>query len=393
MTVANTGPNETLKVLLLDDDPTVLREGGDNLQEQLGEKGINCQLIRCDRLNEAIEELCKQRFHLAVIDLKLADENDGNVIIARIVDTQVVPIIVYTGYVEELDADFSDHGLIGIVSDKRIDNVIEVILEWHAKHVFAVFSEDGLIARSMRRALLWTMWEHVSRRWKDLQVDDPKTLERIAGRIAATLMHDSLMHTSDPEEDEAPIHHGEIYVFKSPREHLAPGDIVNVDDRRWAVVTPACDLVGRGGKGAKASRVTCCECVGFDRLEDQHERLRQALADLESDNVSKRQKAEGSLPAIMRHARFNEAGQYFFLPPFATFDGGVVDFLQLRTMPYSVDDIPKLVEQREVSVNREVAGELSTRFARYLLRLGQAPFDSQALAKSMAQLRKRATQK
>jgi len=84
---------------------------------------------------------------------------------------------------------------------------------------------------------------------------------------------------------------------------------------------------------------------------------------------------------MMRHAWLNDSGRRFFLPPFATFPGGMIDFLRLSTAPYGGEASKRLVANRVLSLNREVSSELAARFVRFMSRLGQAPFDIQELVR------------
>ncbi len=85
----------------------------------------------------------------------------------------------------------------------------------------------------------------------------------------------------------------------------------------------------------------------------------------------------------MRQAMYNDAGQYFFLPPFADFGGGVIDFLRLHAVPYSTEHRPTLVGTRILSLTREMASELAARFVRYMSRLGQPAYDGVELVRAV----------
>jgi hypothetical protein len=175
-------------------------------------------------------------------------------------------------------------------------------------------------------------------------------------------------------------------LFDTPRRYLAVGDILAVDDEYFAVLTPACDLTPRDGEAA-AEVILLAQCQTLADFAVEKTELSAKIAALSSGKTSsKRQKAIEYVQALMRHARLNDSGRRFFLPPFAEFPGAVIDFLRISTHPHDQENRKKLVESRVLSVNREVAAELATRFGRYMIRLGQARYMSDPLIESFGTL-------
>ena len=111
-----------------------------------------------------------------------------------------------------------------------------------------------------------TMWQHVSKYWEFLPPDE-KQLDQIAARILATLVYDNFSSTAPLSGGigEVAIHPGEIYIFATPRQYLAVGDVVNVNEKLFIVLTPACDLILRKSGKASASVVLLAE---FESLKE-----------------------------------------------------------------------------------------------------------------------------
>ena len=376
-----------LSILLIDNEDLVRREAPPDLIGQLSDRGIVAIVETAADMNSGIQALQTREFHAVMVDLRLArGSKEGNEIIRQILMTRVLPIIVYTGYVEELEAEFAGHEFIWVSPAKKIAPVAAKIYEWHASRVFEFFSESGFVGSAMHRALLRTMWRHLSRYWGHLDPADQESLVRTAGRITATLFHDEL--TTLPEfaadSGEVPIHHGEIFIFDSPRKHLAVGDVLNLDNQFYAVVTPTCDLVPRKSGDARAELVLLARGKKFRTFVEDREETRTLRDDLGAEEGSKRRdEAVEKFEHMMRHGWQNHSGRLFFLPPFGEFPGLVVDFLDVRTEPIGGSKQDTLVGQRVTSLNREVAAELATRFARYMSRLGQAPYAQGQLMKSI----------
>lgn len=381
-------PVNSMRILFIDDETDYLKVATDDLRDSLEECKISAEVIPVNNINGGIRELQTGDFHLAVVDLKFEPpDRSGNEIIETILDTKILPIIVLSGYRHELREEFKQHGLIYNTRKKQVDEVVEKIVEWNQKEVFSFFSEAGFLSSALRIALQQTMWKHVSRYWEHIEAEDPAVLHRIAGRIAATLFHDVLASTPDyvSDEGEVPIHHGEIYIFDTPRNSLAAGDILEIEGKLFAVLSPSCDLVVRPEMGPKTDMVLLALCHDLNTYMSEHQTILDQVKVIRDSQGKKKgeEKARERLLKLMRQDWENPSGRYFFLPPFADFNGGVIDFLKLQIEPYGIEEAGQLTEQRVVCLNREMAAELATRFARYMIRLGQPAYNPGPLTKAI----------
>jgi hypothetical protein len=374
-----------MSILFVDDDENFLYPAQDDLRFSLEEQEIPVEIISSTTVDKGIRELESGDFHLAIVDLKFAPSpRSGNDIIEEVLDTKILPVIVLSGFRNELRDDFTEHGLIYNTQRKKVDEVVDKIIEWDQKGVFDFFSEAGFLNSKLRDVLQQTMWNHVSRYWKYIDSENISVLHRIAGRIAATILHDVLASTPAYEDEggEVLVHHGEVYVFSTPRSHLAVGDIIHLEDGMFVVLSPTCDLVVRSHGGAKAEEVLLAHCHNFNDFVSEKQSIRAQIEIVKDPQKSdaRKEKASKYLERLMRQDWENPSGRYFYLPPFGDFSGGVVDFLKVQVEPY---DVGKLIEQRIVSLNRELAAELATRFARYMIRLGQPAYDPTFLIEAL----------
>ncbi len=375
-----------LRILFVDDDSVLLKEFPPDLEGTLQEIGIEAEVVAEASVDSALKSLREQGYHLIIVDLRFPEGPTGNDVLREILDRHVMPIIVYSGFQQDLDPRFQEHSFISIAPSKKIDHVITKVKEWNERRVFDFFSEEGLLASSLQKTLTLTMWEHVSRYWEHLPTDDQRTLAAIAGRIASTLIYDILAFGGG-DEDEIPVHHGEIYIFSTPRSHLSVGDLLHIGDRTYAVLTPACDLISRGERGAKAKVVLLTECQDLIQFAGQEPQLMAQLKKLRSASAAQRQGAAEKIERMMRQAWLNEEGKHFFLPPFGDLPGYALDFLRISTEPYDTpEQRERLLGARIASLNREIAGELATRYSRFMLRLGQPAFQPEPLAEAMKNL-------
>lgn len=377
--------SDKLEILIIDDDSDVRATAVVDLEVSLRELDIESKVRAVATLEEGVQILAENYLDLVVVDLRLDNgQSSGNQIIQQIIETRVVPMIVFSGFPQELDETYRDHKLIAVAQKKRVEWIVEIVKEWRSDGVFGFFSEHGFVNKLLRDVLQRTMWTYFSKCWDGFRGSSEEVLAQTGGRIAATLIHDVL--ASSPEyasnTGEVKIHHGEIYIFDTPRRQLGAGDILRIEGRLFVVLSPTCDLIGGPGRKAKALQVLLAAChdfVSFARRDDEIRRKVENVCGSDRDK-----KAIEAIEKLMRQDWKNPAGRYFYLPPFASFGGGVIDFLDLRTESLESEDLrKKLVDSRVVALNREVAAEIATRFGRHMIRLGQAPYQSEPLMNAL----------
>jgi hypothetical protein len=163
------------------------------------------------------------------------------------------------------------------------------------------------------------------------------------------------------------------------------GDFVQLDEGLYVVLTPSCDLVPRDEGVAKASELLVASCLPLEQFALGEKDLRSALKQLRSGKgTSKRNNGVNKISKLFRQAWLNDDGRHFFLPPFATFSGGVVDFLSVKVLPNGKKDRKDLLDRRVFSLNMDFGSEVGSRFGRFMSRLGQASFDPEPLISSVS---------
>jgi hypothetical protein len=380
---------------MVDDDEQIRATQPHTIEAELEDAGIAACVIAVATVGEAEAALATEVFHCAIVDLRfLGHIGAGNEVLKTIVAKRLLPAIVYSAHPDELGDRFQSHQLISPVEAKDVDHVIAKIIEWNQTRVFDFFTEQGHLATQLRAAMLRTLWEHVSPRWSALQEElEAGELESIVTRLSATVVHDQL--SSDPqfagEAGEVCVHPGEIYVFHSPREYLAVGDILRLEDNLWVVLTPSCDLVARGNRNAKAKKVLLASCESFDSYAHTRREFGDELKRLVSDDAAAVENAKENMDRLMRHGFLNDDGRRFFLPPFAEIEGGVIDFTKLALQEYDRTARPRLVQARAFSLSPAISAELATRFSRYMNRLGQAPYRVESIVTAMEGVARRFT--
>lgn len=385
-------PLDELKILLVDDKDIIRDTVPEDLEGRLDEEhGLPSSVEAVPTISEVKDCLKEQTYHLLIVDLRLEGEGNGVELIDEILESQVLPLFIYSGYTGDLPPEHRKHGFIKVFEksdDDQLHTMAEQIADWNASGALEFFSEGGLVGSILKRTLARTMWNNVSRYWEHFELDDPEYRQRIAIRLASNLIHDEYMSREEFTEDfgEVTVHHGEAYILDTPRNHLALGDVVEHEDDHHVVLTPSCDLIPRGGGDPKTDTVLMAGCESFTSLAEREPSVQTKFENIQKGENEGRSGASRYFGKMMRHAEMNDAGQYFFLPPFAHFDGGVIDFLDINTEDYRGEAREHLVNQRTITLNRELSAELGSRFVRYMLRLGQPTYDENILADAMAAL-------
>ena len=137
---------------------------------------------------------------------------------------------------------------------------------------------------------------------------------------------------------------------------------------------------------ATAKEVLLAHCETLSAYANTRNEFKEELAALLSDDVAIVSRARSNMGKLMRHAFLNEDGRRFFLPPFAEFKGGVIDFVRLALHDYKKGGREALSNARLFSLSASVSAELATRFARYMSRLGQAPYQDEPVLSSLTEL-------
>ena len=105
--------DDIMKILFIDDEEGLLDEAKRHLENDLRSQGIEAQIIPVNTVDDGLSKLKNQFFHLVIVDLKFdGDSRGGNDIITQILDQKILPIIVYSGFISDLDSKFLEHNLI-----------------------------------------------------------------------------------------------------------------------------------------------------------------------------------------------------------------------------------------------------------------------------------------
>lgn len=234
------------------------------------------------------------------------------------------------------------------------------------------------IADHVETAVGSYMWDFVSTNWhqiKDLTTQ-PEFLRLLLARLGSELgnnLRPMLERVYGGEHtDPAPeTVHPAAYYVKPPVGHDALlGDLRVVEGEIVLVLWPSCDMVIRG----QASKVEDVLCAGTVRLADTPELAAWKSAD--------NKKTREALERVFRNQRQGaglQSERYHFLPKVWDIPALLVDFASLRQVKMTTLRSAECI----ATVASPFAESISSRFIRYVARIGTPDLDTQLLLASL----------
>ena len=161
--------NKSSQILGIDDEKQIaelsILDNKEEVYNKLKEDyNLNCELdeifnfsVRykaADTPEKAMVLLFKENFHALIVDLKLESEDNnkedenysGNILLKNIVNKEIIPIIVRTGFPNKTIQGIS-RNIIKICAKETpaIEEVIEELLDYYNTSIFSVFGSSGKV--------------------------------------------------------------------------------------------------------------------------------------------------------------------------------------------------------------------------------------------------------
>ena len=357
---------EPMRILFVDDDPAqedLFLEAVKDWNLEHSEQPFEATVLRS--VDEGRAALRRERFDAALFDLKFRAQGGpqltGNDLARVSLGDYGIPTGIISGGPGDFAADIEPRQMIRAFA--KTPGAVEEAVAWIGglwPMLTALASARQHIRRSEAQVFvrrLWPQWVN----YPALPDGGTGHLDMIVARQFAGYIAESLGAEGQPH---ALWHPFEAYTFPAATEHRPhTGDIYELDDQLWVVLTPQCDMAA-----AKADPVLLARCdPAADALLAWQEKA-TALAKLD---------AEGKRPA--KATRYfsdlinqNMPASQHFLPPL----GGqalVVEFKQLKTEPLA--KLQGALLLRRASVSSPFLMNLVQRFGAYVTRPGQPDID------------------
>lgn len=360
------------RVLVVDDEEDLADELARALEEDLQDLG-QVSAIPCSSFTEAESRLATEDFDAVVLDVADQsqtgdglDRDRGRKTYARVSASCWIPVVFYTGYVADVEEFASNGGLVQAVAKGNPDEVVYAVRQ-------ALRSDAAHLARGITRFVSRRTREflrdHVAVVWAQLPQEARDELPLVLlNRLAAQLKDDAVAALDEIQGATAGniVSAGasaRVYLYPPVTNHVTSGDLlVDENDERWLVVTPACDLYEDPdtpeGVPTRKRRVAKVHRVRLARAHDLLESPRVAeLLGNKSINDGKSQVLD-----VLR----GKADRYYRLPRYLAIPDLIVDLEHVRTEP--LDTVRSL--KREATLDSPYAEAVLVQHARFMGRVG-----------------------
>lgn len=246
----------TLQVLLVEDEDSKIDQwydAVDAFNSDVEKNGFLIGKLSAKSVEFAQGMLETRKLDAVVVDLRLQgeagvgeDNDDGNKLIKRIVESQPIGIVIYTG--QKGQADVKAYPQVQVM-DKG--DGLQQVFAWLAQQKDLFVRLRGINVAVERETAkiffrsIWPRWE----RWT--KGKDGNELTDALARHVTAHVHDSLLHAAG-----GAAHPEETYFVPPLKDWLDTGDLVQRDSGLWIVVTPRCDLANEG----KVTTVLLAKC-------------------------------------------------------------------------------------------------------------------------------------
>ncbi|WP_136523437.1 response regulator [Geomonas ferrireducens] len=305
-------------------------------------------------------ECVDSSFDGAIIDIKLADAGtEGNDVIKEIHKASRIPIAILTGTPENATAEC---GFIGSFKKGEISyaDIFDKLFAVYRTGITKVMGGRGEIETAMTKIF----WDHLLP-----QVDSWKSYVSEGNETEKAILRTVLNHLLELlDGDDNPSHPEEMYVIPPIADQLKTGSVVvrRADDKRFVVVSPACDLVVRPGGTCKTDKILLSQIEDFDVIK---------AAVLEGIKAGKQ---VSKLAVLLKN---NHNDYYHYLPKTTLFTAGFINFRWTHSVDKGVFEAEygKPVAQLSAPFVKAIVA----RFSSFYARQGQPDFDFKKLAESL----------
>lgn len=379
------------RFLIVEDNPDIARQLEEACPGFVAPESAEAEV--CRNFKEAVPLLDSRRYDVIIIDLKddssdleEADSLPGLGIYEEVKKRRFVPVVFYTA--------LARHVLPEQTAFVRVVEKTAGLAKLRTE-VRAVFDTHlPALSRHLDDEQRAYFWDFLSKHWKEMPELHQKVdlVYLVARRLAQTLRSDSIRsfvekisrETQKPEDnspekdtpvppaadqqaDEAAqahdvVHPVELYIYPCANQPWLAGDILQEElagrKNYSLVLTPSCDF-----ENDKAEFVILAKC---QPLTEQEEYGKWA-ANMKQPSKS----VLKSMQAVIGDNRSGQKERFKFLPGTFFLPDLVVDFQQLRSVPFA--ELKR--EWVVASLDSPFAEAVLARFSRYFGRLGTPDID------------------
>ncbi|WP_127148256.1 hypothetical protein [Veillonella sp. VA139] len=391
--------NKSSQILGIDDEKQIaelsILDNKEEVYNKLKEDyNLNCELdeifnfsVRykaADTPEKAMVLLFKENFHALIVDLKLESEDNnkedenysGNILLKNIVNKEIIPIIVRTGFPNKTIQGIS-RNIIKICAKETpaIEEVIEELLDYYNTSIFSVFGSSGKVYNHIKDFFWNVLPTCFINKKEELNGLDKEIQEKVIIRYVSSWLNNKYMFDNGYLDVE-PI---EMYMFPNPIDKICNCDIYKDNDsnEKFIVLTPACDLAND-----KAENILFAKIQSYENIDEFNETIQKCYENQKTEGeISNKNRKKIALWSRNSHEK---SMRYHFLPKVGFFEGGFIDFSLLAYLKY--DRAKNEFSERKLvklgTITDSFKSDIIARFSSYYQRQGQPTFNTDSILKN-----------
>lgn len=349
-----------MKILIIDDDEKLDKEFVKNAELA----GFTADFAK--DVNVGIAKLATQKIDVAILDLDFGvGQLTGESLIKTINELCLrVPVIIHSGRPDSAYA-YEDKTFGIFKRGCEYSEIFDRLREIERTGICEILGSAGKFEN-----ILQTYYESFFLNRKHMWISraalDSDRVKSSLTRAFSYLLEDEIHH-------DGKAYNEEFYLIAKDTV-LCRGSILKKlqDGANYIVMTPACDLVLRDYGKPKVKSITLCLIEGIER---------HGLSISGSEDISEEDRNQKVHPLFSNSNADKEAIRYHWIPQIDSFDGGIINFSKVISVPYS--KIEKDFEITRFKVAQPYIKNIVSRFSSYFARQGQPDLASTEFENSL----------
>ena len=340
-----------MNILLVEDSETAI-ETCQEYAEQYTKEGKNISVIVAKNLSEAFEKL-QQNIDVAIVDIKLANNEDGNDVLAKMQDLCLrIPTVIHTGTPDEVRI---ENTLKTFKRGEGYAKIFKFLLDVYNTGIVNILGKKGVLEKKLSEVYSRNIQPVISNSWINYGKINSEQTEKALLRY--TLNH--LMQLLENTDDIEKCYPEEMYIYPPIDENYRTGSIVKDNENHYFIIlSPACDLALHNGS-FKTERVLLVE------IKDT-----SSIIALATKHCTTSEERKEKMESIFKNTF---SLYYHWLPKVDFYSGGIINFRRINSL--AKKELQKNYSKPVIQIAPFFCKDIVARFSSYYARQGQPDID------------------
>ncbi|MDB5222145.1 MAG: hypothetical protein JWN83_812 [Chitinophagaceae bacterium] len=347
---------EILNLLIIEDEDTQLQVYNDSIDQFNKKNEIKIKQTICKNFEEGESALKSPFYDAALIDLKLSNSDDleGKKLVETVYKKIRIPIFIVSGSIAQID-DIPENALLKKrLRTELMSGILSEIFDIYKTGITSFLRPDGL----MDQKLTEIFWNNLS---QDLSIWIKHNNQSTLLRYILSHFHEYLEINTDGDFEE--YHQQEFYLSPPIKKNPHTGDLIQIENRLYLILTPACDIIINYKKDENG------KLIPFRKAENL---ILAAVKEFDYKVICADKNKVLQKGKIKEYVK-NASLRYHYLPPFKNENGYLIDFQDLSSVSFNTDF------KREATISSPFIKDIISRFANYYSRQGQPTYKQDLL--------------